>query len=226
MLTWLETSQKRLLYGFFAILVVSVAIYVTRYNRNESELSASNELFLLESKADSGEGQKASEFTVITREHGGTHAGRHALLFAAEKYYSEGKFGPAKTSFEEFSKGNNDAALKAVAEFGIAACDEADGNSDKAGTAYARLASRDDVIGVRATLAQAIIAERKEKWVDAKQLYQKVRDSKLASHWAREAGQRMDKLVAAHAELRPQPITPFLPTNSVPAPSTNPPPKR
>lgn len=225
-LAWLETNKRQLIYGLAAVLAACVFIYILRFNRAESEMSASNELFILESKLDSGEGLKASEFSVITREHGGTSAGRHALLFAAEKLYSEGKFESAKASFSEFLKVEKDATFRAVAEFGIAACDEADGNSEAAAKVYARLASRDDVIGVRALLAQGILSERKGKVEDAKQIYQKVRDSKLASHWAREAGQRFDKMMAAHPELRPKPITPFLPTNSIPTPATNPPSKR
>ena len=122
-----------------------LAAYTYKHVRQGKEAEANLALAALNKPADkSGKATPplAADYLKVAEQHAGTQAAERALLFAADRLFSEAKYPEAKARFEKFLAANPGSPAAPVAMMGVAACQEAAGETDKAIASYEQVTSQ------------------------------------------------------------------------------------
>ena len=234
-LAWFETHKHQLVYVGAAAIAVWLAAYTYRHVRQGKEAEANVALAALSRPADksdkSGKAQPlASDFLKVADQHAGTQAADRALLFAADRLFVEAKYAEAKERFEKYLAGNATGPGAATAAMGVAACQEASGEMDKAIISYEQLISQHSSSpeAAQAKLALGLLHEGKNRNDQALRLYDEVLRAKPVTVWRMEAEMRRDQLLRRDPKLAPggSPVATTLVAPAVVAPATNAPAKK
>lgn len=203
-LAWFETHKHQLVYVGAAALAVWLAAYTYRHVRQGKEAEANAALAALSRPAEkSGKAAPlAADYLKVAEQHAGTPAGGRALLFAADRLFTEGKPAEAKARFEQFLAGNAGSPAAPLALMGVAACQEAAGELDKAVISYEQIANQHggSPEAHQARLALGLLHEPK-KPEQALRLYDEVLRAKPVTVWRMEAEMRRDQLLRKHPQL-------------------------
>jgi predicted negative regulator of RcsB-dependent stress response len=205
-LTWFETHKAQLAYAGAAALAVWLAAFTYKHVRAGKEAEANAALAALHKPADRNGKQTpptAGEYLKVAEQHSGTPAASRALLFAADRFFSEGKHAEAKARFEQFLAANAGSPLAAVALMGVAACQEAAGETDKAMASYQQVLTQHGGAPEAhpARLALGLLHEQKKQPDQALRLYDEVSRAKPMTVWRMEAEMRRDLLLRQHPQL-------------------------
>jgi tetratricopeptide (TPR) repeat protein len=205
-LTWFEAHKRQLAYAGAAALAVWLAAFTYQHVRAGKEADANAALAVLHKPADkSGKVAPvaAGDYLRIADQHGGTKAADRALLFAADRLFSEGKFADAKARFEKALAADPTGPTAPVALMGVAACQDAAGETDKAVAAYQQVLSAHGTAPEAhpARLALALLHEQKRQPEQALRLYDEVLRAKPVTVWRMEAEMRRDLLTRQHPQL-------------------------
>lgn len=231
-LAWFETHKHQLVYVGVAALAVWLAAYTYKHVRQGKEAEANAALAALSRPADkSGKAAQpaAADYLKVAEQHAGTPAGARALLFAADRLFTEGKPAEAKARFEKFLTDNAGSSLAPVALMGVAACQEAAGELDKAVAGYEQVIAQHggSPEAHQAKLALGLLHEAK-KPEQSLRLYDEVLRAKPVTVWRMEAEMRRDQLLRKHPSLAtggsPVASGPLAP--ALVAPATNAPAKK
>ncbi|MFM8469524.1 MAG: tetratricopeptide repeat protein, partial [Limisphaerales bacterium] len=185
---WFETHKPQLVYAGVAALAVWLAAYTYQYVRKGKEATANAALAALSRPADkSGKAAQpaAADYLKVAEQHAGTSAGGRALLFAADRLFSECKPAEAKARFEQFLSDNAGSPVAPMALLGVAACQEAAGELDKAITSYEQITLQHSGSpeAHQARLALGLLQEQKNKPDQALRLYDEVLRAKPVTVW-------------------------------------------
>lgn len=205
-LAWFETHKAQLAYVGAAALAVWLAAFTYKHVRAGKEAEANSALASLHKPADRNGKQtppSAGEYLKVAEQHAGTPAANRALLFAADRFFSEGKPAEAKTRFEQFLAANASSPMAAVALMGVAACQEAAGETDKAMATYQQVLAQHAGAPEAhpARLALGLLHEQKKQPDQALKLYDEVSRAKPVTVWRMEAEMRRDLLLRQHPQL-------------------------
>lgn len=207
-LAWFETHKLQLVYAGAAALAVWLAAFTYKHVRASKEAEANAALAALSKPADKAGKQAptaAADYLKVAEQHAGTPAGERALLFAADRLFTEGKFPEAKARFEKYLAANATGPAAAVALMGVAACQEAAGETDKAVTTYQQVLSQHSGSpeAHQARLALGLLHEQKNQGDQALRLYDEVLRAKPVTVWRMEAEMRRDQLLRKDPKLAP-----------------------
>ena len=145
LLAWVEVNKKKLLIGAAIGAVAIGAWSIYGWHRNQAEAEANAALFKVDAPGTGPEntpGPSAETFLQVAARYPGTSAGGRALLFAADALFRAGKFGEAKTQFENFLRDYAEHPLAATAAFGVGACLDAMNKTNEALVAYQDVLTR------------------------------------------------------------------------------------
>ena len=205
-LAWFETHKAHLAYAGAAILAIWLAAYTYQHVRTGKEAEANAALAALSKPADkSGKAAPttAADYLRVAEQHAGTHAGERAVLFAADRLFTEGKFAEARARFDKVSAANPAGPMAAIALMGVAACQEAVGEADKALLTYQQLLTQHGGApeAHQAKLALGLLHEAKSQGDQALRFYDEVLRAKPASVWRAEAEMRREQLLRKDPKL-------------------------
>ncbi len=206
LLAWFETHKPQLAYAGAAALAVWLAAYTYKHVRQGKEAEANEALAALNKPADkSGKAGPplAADYLRVAEQHAGTPAAERALLFAADRLFSEAKYPEARARFEKYLAENPGSPAAPVALMGVAACQEAAGDLDKAIASYEKVRSEhgSSPEAHQAKLALGMLNELKAKPDQALRLYDEVIRVKPETVWRREAEMRRDQLLRKYPQL-------------------------
>ncbi len=231
MLAWLETHKQHLVYTGAAALAVWLAAFTYSHVRDGQEAAANAALAALNKPSDRTGKQvqsPAADYLEVAKQHAGTKAADRALIFGADRLFSEGKFLEAKTHFEKYRAANPTGTAAAAALLGVAACQEALGETDKSIATHKQVIDQHgtSIEAHPARLALGLLHEQKQQPDQALRLYDEVLRAKPVSVWRMEAEMRREQLVRRHPQLAlGTPATAPAATTRV-APATNAPAKK
>jgi tetratricopeptide (TPR) repeat protein len=205
-LAWFETHKLQLAYAGAAALAVWLAAFTYKHVRTGKEAEANAALAALSKPADKSGKQiqpAAADYLKVAEQHAGTPAGERALLFAADRLFTEGKFLEAKARFEKHLAANAAGPAAAVALMGVAACQEAIGETDKAVATYQQVLSQHSGSPEthQAKLALGLLHEQKNQGDQALRLYDEVLRAKPTTVWRMEAEMRREQLLRKDPKL-------------------------
>lgn len=205
-LAWLEVNKRRLITGGVVLVVLWLAVYTYTYFKGQQELTAEEAMSAV-FKAPLGNPSRslpdASLLMSVAERHAGSPAGQRALLLAAGALYQQGKFAEAKEKFQKFAGQHAGSSLVPIANYGMAACEDALGNLDSALSGYQAVEQRDprDPLAPQAKLAMAVIQEARNKPEETLKIYDQLAKAETRSMWASEAFSRREMLVAKFPNL-------------------------
>jgi len=198
---WLLANRKRVLAGAVAVGLAGGALAIASHQRGQRELAAGDALLLLQLK---GEGKaKASEFNDVAGRFKGTAAAERALVLGAAALFTEGRYSDAKSKFHDYLAAHPNGQFRPTAMLGIAACDDAANDPDKAASGYEQVISAypNDPISAQARFALALLMESRDL-PKAHKLYDEV--SKMqGTAFSNEARAKLEELTEKHPELKP-----------------------
>lgn len=148
---WFEKYQREVLIGAVVFVVAIGAFFLMQYYKGLDNEKASLELARVTSIYDSGSyveaidgrpGSNVKGLKSLAEQYDGTENGETAKIYLANSYYALGKFDEAKKYYDDYSGSN--VLLKASALAGMAACYEAEKNSEEAADYYVKAADVSD----------------------------------------------------------------------------------
>jgi predicted negative regulator of RcsB-dependent stress response len=174
---WLEANKNRLIGGLVAVVLVALVYSYITWQRGQNEI-ACGEAFtqlLLSRSPDASPGQEADSYLALADKYPGTQAAQRAELQAAAVLFEADKYPEAQAAFQKFADSHS-GALAAIADLGLGASLEAQGNTDQATAAYLRISSSHLNPGafLQAQFSLGRIAEQKGQLADAENYYQNV----------------------------------------------------
>lgn len=117
----------------------------------------------------------------VLADHGGSPAGREALLVRAGVLYEQGKHDQALADYKSFLSKGPKGHLRALAHEGLGYVHEAKGELDRALEEYRLITSGGEFYRDRALYNQARVMERKGDKAAAQKLYQEILDKSPTS---------------------------------------------
>lgn len=228
-LAWFETHKAHIAYAGAAALAVWLAAFTYQHVRAGKEAEANAALAGLSKPADkSGKPTPttAAEYIRVAEQHAGTRAGARAELFAADRLFTEGKFADAKARFEKILAGQPNGLVAPIALIGVAACQEAAGEADRAFATYQQVLTQHSGApeAHQAKLALGLLHEAKNQGDQALRLYDEVLRAKPATVWRAEADMRREQLLRKDPKLALGTATSA--ASTLVAPATNAPAKK
>ncbi|HMO63819.1 MAG TPA: tetratricopeptide repeat protein [Verrucomicrobiota bacterium] len=219
---WIEVHRQRLFIALGAVIVAVAAWYFTRLARENAEASAGRQL--LELTARSGTPAPVEDFLRLAETAGGTRAGKHARLLAAERLFRDGKFAEAQAEFERALAISPDGVLAPQAAFGIAASLDAQDKLPEAEAKYREVLARhpEQAAAREARLALARLLESKDQPEQALRLYDELIHEPQQGVFAMEARARRESLVRRHPQLASAAPASALPVSTGPLSLTAP----
>ncbi|PAW80298.1 MAG: hypothetical protein B9S33_18655 [Pedosphaera sp. Tous-C6FEB] len=205
-LAWLETHKQQLIYAGAGALAIWLAAFTYSHVRAGQEASANAALAALNKPADRTGKQVqplAADYLKVAEQHAGTKAGERALLFAADRLFTEGKLPEAKAHFDKYLAANPTGSAAASALLGVAACQDAVGETDKSLATYQQVIAQhgSSPEAHPARLALGLLHEQKKQPDQALRFYDEVLRAKPVSVWRMEAEMRREQLVRLHPQL-------------------------
>ena len=221
LLTWYEVNKKAVFIGLGAVVVAAAAVILWK-GQQRSKLEVSSGA-LLATVAANKDGAPLADLQRVIQAHPGTPAATQAALLAGKSLFEEGKFAEARAQFESASNANTTDDLAAAAQYGIAACLDAENKTAEALIAYQRVI---DFPGAKhlaglARITKGRVHESVGQFKEAFACYEAVIKTPASSS-AAEASQLRTELVRQHPELEVKPVLPPAAPTLVPAPSPAP----
>ncbi len=148
---WFEKFQREVIIGAVVLVVAVGAFFLMQYYKGLDNEKASLELARIISIYDSGSyveaidgrpGANIKGLKTLADQYDGTENGETAKIYLANSYYALGKYEEAKNYYDDYSGDNK--MLKAAAYAGLAACYEAEKNSEEAASYYIKAADVTD----------------------------------------------------------------------------------
>jgi predicted negative regulator of RcsB-dependent stress response len=208
---WLHANLKTVITSVVAVAVISMAIALYSWKKNQDEQAASKAFaeqpgVVLPEK---GAHPNTDALLKIASEYPGTSAGVRAHLLAAETLFADGKYDPAHAQFTKFLNDQPSSPWAAQASYGVAASLEGLGKIDEAIKNYQDVAIKFPGAGVTgpAKLTIARLYEEQNKLDLAVKAYDELIRSSGRDLWGSEAHERQELLFVKHPELRPTPTT-------------------
>ena len=215
---WLETNKVRIASGAGVILVAAGLISFYSWQREQKEITASNELtqLMLSDTRNSTPAQQSGLYLKIARDHQSTSAGQRAFLQSAAILFAAGQYADAHTQFGQFLTQYPNSFFAGQAALGQAASLDAQGKTDLASAAYQRVITSysDPLVANYAKYSLAQIDERQGKLNEALSLYDDILHSNPDRTLGSEAGLRAMEL------KRQRPPAPPATTTTAPISST------
>lgn len=204
-LAWFETHKLQLAYAGAAALALWLAAFTYKHVRSGKEAEANAALAALNKPGDKAGKQavQGGDYLKIAEQHAGTKAAARALLFAADRFFAEGKYSDAKARFERHLAADPTSPTAPTALLGIAACIEAMGTPDKAVEAYEQVISLhgSSPVAGQAKLALGLLQEQRNQPEQALRYYDELLRAKPPTVWRMEAEMRRDQLLRRHPQL-------------------------
>jgi predicted negative regulator of RcsB-dependent stress response len=208
---WLHTNRKRVLAGAIVVAVIVGVVAILMWHKSQKEADANQALLAVPSLIPTAPGELPSAKTLmeVSQQFSGTSAGTAAELLAAKQLFLDGKYAEAQQQFTKFAAGHSGSPLAPVADVGIAACLEAQGNIGDAVNQYKKINAiytsiPSVVVPVKLTLGR--LSEADNKPAQAITFYRElININDPNDPWVREAYERFQLLVAKHPELNPAP---------------------
>ena len=209
---WLHTNRKRVLTGAIVVAVIVAVVATIMWHKSQKEAEASQALLDVPSliAPAPGESPSARKLLDVSQQFSGTSAGIAAELLAAKQLFLEGKYTEAQQGFTKFAADHSGNPLVPVADVGIAACLEAQGNIGEAVNQYKKVNAIYNttmpsvVVPVILTLGR--LSEADNKPAQAVTYYKELISLQDRNDpWVVEAYERFRLLVAKHPELTPAP---------------------
>jgi len=224
LLAWIEVHKKKLIAGAVVLTVVGFGIYVHQLRQRERQDAGARAL--VEKRASPGASDtrprvKPDEYLEVAQRYPGTSAAEQALLLAARGFFTEGKYPQAQALFEKYVAEHQGGEWIAEAEYGIAACLDAQNEPKKALAKYQQVVTRysSDTVVPYAQLASARLNEATGQPELALKIYDEMARSKSATLLSAEVRARRETLVQKFPQLaQASPSTPVGVTNR---PGTN-----
>lgn len=210
LVTWFEINKRAVVVGLGLTILVIAGTIVWKSQRQE-RLQASSSALLAVTTANK-QSLPVSELDKIIETHPQTAAAAQASLLAGKELFHQGKYAEARARFEAVTAGAASDDVIAAAQYGLAACLDAEGKLAEAVIAYQRVT---DFPGGKhlsglARLTMARIHESQGKWKEALSLYDAILRTPISAA-AQEASQLRATLLRLHPELTPSA------TNAAPA---------
>lgn len=201
LLAWFEVNRQRLLLALGLLIAAIAAWYFWHLARERAEAAASQQLFALGVRG--GQPAAAADYAKLAEQAGGTLAGRHARLLAAEKLFAEGRYPEAQAGFESALATSPDGLLAPQAAFGIAASLDAQEKLTEAEAKYRELTVRhpEEAVAREARLALARILESKQQPGQAVKLYDELIREPQPGIYSMEARARRETLLRQFPQL-------------------------
>jgi tetratricopeptide (TPR) repeat protein len=220
---WFEQNKKQITWGVAIVAVVGLTIWFVVLRQAEKEVNAGeavSAVAVAHTLAGPGEPTDvAAAYLKVAGEYPNSVAGARALLLGAGNLFIEGKYDEAKARFQNLSLEHRDNPFVAQAQFGLAACYDAQGDSANAITAYKRLIDQhsSEALIPEAKFALANLYARQNTEAAAAQArtyYLDVERSLSFSSLGAEAGMRVEELQAKYPSLAPKPAASPAPSSS------------
>ncbi len=227
LLTWYEVNKQAVFIGLGAIVVAAAGVILWKGQQRSKLEESSGEL--LAAVAANKEGAPLVELQKVIQAHPGTPAASQAALLAGKTLFAAGKFAEARAQFEAAANtaGNDD--LTAAAQYGLAACWDAENKTAEALTAYQRVIDFPGArhLGGLARITKAQVHESLGQNKEALALYDAVLKTPTSSS-AAEASQLRTELLRQHPEIEIKLTAPATTPNltSTPAATLTPAPKK
>jgi tetratricopeptide (TPR) repeat protein len=220
---WAYAHRKPLLAGLTAVAVVFIAVALYNFKKEGDELDANQQFFKLPSMfAAAGEKApplSATQLEAIANAYPGSSMGLQAQLLAAQTLFTQGKYPEARTWFLKSLAEHGTSLLACQASIGVAACDEALGQTATAIEEYKKVLSQsgatEATTPIKLTLAR--LFEEQKQYDQALSYYNELASAPVSAYdpWGAEARERRLVLLAQHPELSKS----IAPTLMSPAPS-------
>ena len=206
-LAWLDANWKKVVVGAVVVVLVVAAVAFYQWKQRQSEFEANKALLSVTiTDLQSTNGVSADDFSKVAQQHPNTGAAQRAQLLAAGAAFEKGDYAKAQSQFQAVLSSGAPAGLKAQASFGLAAILEAQNNQDQALQKYQEVSRQfaNENVAPQAKLAVGRIYEAQGKPEEALKIYNEIEKQAQSEFWQGEAGQRKDRLVQSHPELKEQ----------------------
>ncbi len=217
-----DNNRKRALVGAAIVAVVGLVGGFYMYNQGQKEIAAGQALskvMMTPMLANSNPTPEA--YLKVATDHPGSPAAAQAVLLAAGRYFTDGKFADAHAQFQRFTRDFSGNPFQSDAMMGVAASLEAQGKTDEAAQAYKAVSDRfpNSTSAPQAKLAHARIQEAQGNIDSARGSYEQIRQAYPMLSVANEAAYRLEQI------NRKSPKAPIAPPafSTPPAPKPTPP---
>lgn len=228
---WFEQNRKQAIWGTGIVVGVVLIYWFFTWQQGEKEISAGealSDVSSLQMSNPNARAEGAAAYLKVASAYPKSSAAARAVLLAAGSYFSEGKYPEAKALFERFNREHRESGLVGEALLGIAACADAQNQTNEAVVAYKSLVDHHagEPVIPQAKFALARLYEAQNKLELAHNYYEELNKAEPYSSIGSEAGMRAEELVAKNPSLAPKPLlspTPpglvnsiVQPTNTIP----------
>jgi tetratricopeptide (TPR) repeat protein len=207
-LGWLDVNRKRVIMGAVIVAVIAAAIATAIWyqrQRREEAARAVSSVRLPFDPLQVPDVKIAEEYLKVAKQYDGTAASGHALLKAASIYFANGQFSQAQAQFQRFLKDHGEDDLVPSAQFGVAACLDAQGKSADAIQRYndfTRAFPNDPAID-EARLALARLYEKSNQPQQAVEILNRMTNAPPFSPIGGEVQDRLKAIYAKNPNLAP-----------------------
>lgn len=216
LVTWFEVNKRPVVWGL-GLVVAAIAGTMIWRSQQQARLEASSGALLAVTTAHK-QGIPVAELDKVIQAHPGTAAAAQASLLAGKELFQQGKYADARARFEAAGGAGASDEVSAAAQYGLAACLDAEGKLNEALERYQRVA---DFPGGKhlaglARVTAARILESQGKHKEALAAYDAVLRSPMSAS-AQEASQLRTALLRQHPDLVPAPTN--APAKATPPPA-------
>jgi tetratricopeptide (TPR) repeat protein len=206
LLGWLVTNKLKIGIGVVVALVAGLVIVLVVYNQSQKEVRASQTLSEIRASYNPTQPPPpglAESYFKVAKDFSGTKAGERAAIMGASVLFVEANYVGAQQKFEQFVKEYPESPWLAQANFGIAACLDAQKKPADALAKYEEVRKRfpSDAVADETKLALGRLYEQQNKPEEAYKLYEELVKGNQFSGIGSEAGIRMADLEEKYPQL-------------------------
>ena len=193
-----EANKNRIIGGAAVVLLAILAVLFLSWHKEQQEINAGEAFsqMITSLRPNTSPASLADNYFKIAGDYSGTLAAQRALLQGASTYFSAARYADAQIQFQKFADTYPQSTLLPVALFGLAACQDAQGNLNAAADAYK------NVVNTYGTAATAIPAKyalagiyvRQGKLKDAITYFQEIARTAQGSTMGQQAAEQAVEL--------------------------------
>lgn len=190
---WIEDNLRQVLVVGSLVLIVGIVVAYFVWQGGQKQIKAAESLSVLLTQAPSPGADQLLDFS---RTHSGTAAAKRASFLAAGRLFAAEKYDEAQEQFQAFLAENPGSPFTSEARLGVAACMEAQGNTDGAVAEYQSIvngATEDGAVPI-ARFALGLIYEERGETELARAQYQALANSGGQNPLGAEARARLADL--------------------------------